>query len=291
MTVLWADDQQTVSETIASVIDQLGLHITYAKDGQIALQHLCKRTYDLLILDLKMPPDVWGGLWLLEQLKDRQIKLPTIILSGEGAQSETIKGIRLGADDYVMKDRADVELMQRIRDVRAKYDPTLTLRSLIAAGEDESFECKETLRWHVVQQRFDKIPEHAVMKTIAAFLNTKGGTLAIGVRDDGAVVGLEADRFESHDKALLHFDNAVKTWLSNVAAQYLRVSLVSVQEREVMKIDCQRSAIPIYTRTLLGGEVDFFVRRAASSVKLRIDEAVSYINSHFPSRPQDVGMK
>lgn len=281
MNVLWVDDQQAVSRSLASIVEELGLTITYATDGHMALELLCGRAFDLLILDLKMPPHVWGGLWLLDQLKAQQIKLPTIILSGEGTQSETIKGIRLGADDYVTKDRAELELVQRIQDVCAKYDPAFTLRGLIAAGENDRFECKETLRFHIVQRRFDKIAEHAAMKTVAAFLNTKGGTLVIGVRDDGTVAGMAADGFDSHDRALLHFDNAVKTWLSDVATQYLKVSIIVLPEGDVMKIDCQRSAIPIYTRTINGNDLDFFVRRAASSMKLKIDDAVSYISSHF----------
>ncbi len=257
MTVLWADDQQVVSQTISSITTQLGLQITYATSGESALRHLLERSYDLLILDLKMPPDVWGGLWLLQQLKDRRIKVPTIILSGEGTQAETIKGMRLGADDYVMKDQARVELVQRIQDLRAKYDPALLLRALITAGESDRFECKETLRWHVVQKGFDKIPENAAMKTVAGFLNSKGGTLIIGIKDDGTIVGLEPDRFESHDKALLFFDNLVKVWLSDVAAQYLAVSFVHLQEHDVMRIDCRPKTIPIYTRAMTGNDVDF----------------------------------
>ena len=175
-------------------------------------------------LDLKMPPDVWGGLWLLQQLKDRRIKVPTIILSGEGTQAETIKGMRLGADDYVMKDQARVELIQRIQDLRAKYDPALLLRALITAGQVIVLSVKRLFVGMSCRKGSNKIPENAAMKTVAGFLNSKGGTLVIGIKDDGTIVGLEPDRFESHDKALLFFDNLVKVWLSDVAAQYLAVS-------------------------------------------------------------------
>ena len=66
---------------------------------------------------------------------------------------------------------------------------------LIKRGESKTLEFKSTLRWNLKENRQDdKFITHAVLKTVAAFLNTDGGDLLIGVADDGAIVGIEADR-------------------------------------------------------------------------------------------------
>ncbi len=72
---------------------------------------------------------------------------------------------------------------------------------LIKQGESKTLEFKSTLRWNLVEDRKDdKVITHAALKTVAAFLNTEGGDLLLGVADDGSVVGIEVDRFESNDQ-------------------------------------------------------------------------------------------
>ena len=60
-----------------------------------------------------MPPEEWGGLWALEEIRKFNQKIPVIIISGEGTQSETIKALRMGAD-YVTKDDLQTDLLQRV---------------------------------------------------------------------------------------------------------------------------------------------------------------------------------
>lgn len=281
LSILWADDQPNVSQTFAALINEIGARVTHATDGTAALDCLRTGPFDVLITDLKMPPGEWGGLWLLEQMQLAKIRVPTLVLSGEGTQIETIKAIRSGADDYVTKDLADSELVQRVRELAEKLGPPASLLRLIRGGENSTFECKETLRWNIQAQRIDKNLEYSAMKTLAAFLNSQGGTLVIGVKDNGEVTGLERDGFETRDKALLHFDNLVKAALGDTVTQFLRVTFVPVDEREVLRIDCRPSLVPVYLKGQTGGELEFYIRRTASSVKLRLDEVVSYVQAHF----------
>src|SRR3972149_581196 len=66
---------------------------------------------------------------------------------------------------------------------------------LIKQGESKTLEFKSTLRWNLQEDRQDdKAVTHAILKTIAAFLNTEGGDLLIGVADDGSVRGIECNR-------------------------------------------------------------------------------------------------
>ena len=80
---------------------------------------------------------------------------------------------------------------------------------LIKQGESKTLEFKSTLRWNLREDRKDdKRITHAALKTIAAFLNTEGGDLLLGVADDGAIVGIEKDRLDNDDKFMRHLAQA-----------------------------------------------------------------------------------
>lgn len=112
--LLWADDQQDVVATFRSLLSSLKPKITTVSTGNSALELLKAQSFDILILDLMMPPDVWGGLWLLEQIANQDMRIPVVVLSGEGSQEQTIQALRLGAYDYVIKDRIQSELLPGI---------------------------------------------------------------------------------------------------------------------------------------------------------------------------------
>lgn len=112
--ILWADDQADVAKTLSSLLSPLKAKITIVTSGEDAINSLRQSNYDLLVLDLSMPPGKWGGIWALEELSKLSVKLPVLVLSGEGTQSETIKALRLGARDYVTKDTAHLELYNRV---------------------------------------------------------------------------------------------------------------------------------------------------------------------------------
>src|SRR6478672_614180 len=121
--ILWADDQTAVQETLSTLLSDLRPEIVHVQDGEEALGKLRREHFDLLILDLKMPPRDWGGLWLLEQMHQSRVEIATLVLSGEGTQAETIKALRTGASDYVTKDNAKQELRERVIEVLRKDGP------------------------------------------------------------------------------------------------------------------------------------------------------------------------
>ena len=89
---------------------------------------------------------------------------------------------------------------------------------LIKRGESKTLEFKSTLRWNLKEDRKDdKFVTHATLKTIAAFLNTEGGDLLIGVADDGSIVGIERDQLESDDKFMRHLAQVVRNGLGDRA--------------------------------------------------------------------------
>lgn len=112
--ILLIDDQIEVAKTLSGLLTALGVKCGFAEDGEAGLARLIDDVFDLVVVDLRMPPDRWGGLWLLRQLTDRQLLVDTLVLSGEAGQPETIEAMRLGARDFVVKHNAQRELADRV---------------------------------------------------------------------------------------------------------------------------------------------------------------------------------
>jgi len=158
---------------------------------------------------------------------------------------------------------------------------------LIKRGESKTLEFKSTLRWNLREDRKDdQIPTYAVLKTIAAFLNTEGGDLLIGVGDDKSIVGIESDRFENEDKFMLHLSQVVRNGLGDRASTCIDPKTQIVQGKTVCAISCQRSPEPVFLRWKgmeTGPEGDFYVRSGPGSVRLAPDSAKQYIQTRFPN--------
>ncbi|MFI2187609.1 PleD family two-component system response regulator [Streptomyces sioyaensis] len=113
MRILVADDQADVARTLCRPLHKAGVRLRFAEDGHAALQEIAARPFDLLLIDMKMPPEEWGGLWLLGQLKDGEWRIPSLVLSGEGSKQQVIEALRLEAADWIVKDDAGQELLER----------------------------------------------------------------------------------------------------------------------------------------------------------------------------------
>jgi hypothetical protein len=158
----------------------------------------------------------------------------------------------------------------------------LTLREIIARGEGFDVEFKSTLRMNLVTSKKDPDIEHASLKSIAAFLNSSGGTLLIGVKDDGSVSGLESDQFQSSDRLLLHFWNLVKSSLGEHVAQYINAELDVIGGKQVLIVRVSKGSEPVFL-IRKGGKEEFYIRIGPSSASLGIQETISYIRTHFKS--------
>jgi len=99
-------------------------------------------------------------------------------------------------------------------------------------------EFKSTLRWNLKEARQDdKNVTHASMKTIAAFFNTEGGDLLIGVADDGSIVGIEADQLENDDKFMRHLAQVVRNGLGDRAGTCIDPKTQIVQGKTVCVVN------------------------------------------------------
>ena len=160
------------------------------------------------------------------------------------------------------------------------------VKELIARGESKTLEFKSTLRWNLKENRKDRQQvTHAVLKTIAAFLNTEGGDLIIGVNDAGEVVGIELDQFDSSDKFMLHLAQVVRNGLGDRASTCIDPRVQKLNGNSVCLVTCQRSPEPVFLKwsgvTPDAPEGDFYVRSGPGTVKLSPDSAKKYISTRF----------
>ncbi|MBQ8179319.1 MAG: ATP-binding protein [Candidatus Methanomethylophilaceae archaeon] len=145
----------------------------------------------------------------------------------------------------------------------------------IAKGESENLEFKSTLRTNLQTGETDKRMEKAVLKTIVAFLNSDGGTLMVGVSDDGAVCGIDLYSFDNRDKLNLHFTNMISSAIGNEFLPYISFRLVDFEEGSVLRVDCGRCRKPVFLRE--GKGELFYVRSGPSSVELTGANMINYV--------------
>lgn len=126
--ILVADDQSDVARTLCRPLQKAGARLRFVTDGEAALREIEANPFDLVLADMKMPPQEWGGLWLLRQLKDGGWRVPSLVLSGEGSKKQVIEALRLDASDWVDKDDAGDELLaQCVKILTDRLDQSLTL--------------------------------------------------------------------------------------------------------------------------------------------------------------------
>jgi len=153
------------------------------------------------------------------------------------------------------------------------------LIAVLSTGESDAVELKSTLRTNLHTGAADKRIELAVLKTLAGFLNTDGGTLIIGVSDDGTPVGIKTDGFPSEDKMSLHLVNIVKDRMGPEAMTAMNIHFDDYEDNRVMVVRCKRSSGPVYVKD--DNVERFYIRTGPSTTELTLSQAQSYIKQRF----------
>ncbi len=155
-------------------------------------------------------------------------------------------------------------------------NPERDLYDLIGRGEDAHLEFKSTMRQNLHTCRPGKEIELAWLKGVTAFLNTEGGILLLGVADDGSLLGLDADGFESDDKCRLHFKNLLNQHLGAEYAQQVQFELYELEGLRIGAVECERSKAPVFLRAK-NNEEAFLIRSGPSNIELSLSRALKYI--------------
>jgi hypothetical protein len=165
----------------------------------------------------------------------------------------------------------------------APRDPSTLAKSsaieLVTPGEGTHTEFKSTLRFNLRSGQEDKRMEQEVLKTIAAFLNTKGGTLMIGVGDDGKALGLDADKFTSEDKMNLHLVNLIRDRIGPHHMISVRPRFDNLDEKRILIVECTRGLSPAFVRD--GNIEHFFIRTGAATTELSGSQLQEFLKVRF----------
>lgn len=169
-----------------------------------------------------------------------------------------------------------------------EYDPgALSFEELIQNGESDELEFKSSLRWDYKNSVVNKDLESVIMKAVAAFANSDGGTLLIGVDDDGNILGLEKDMVSLRadlDKFELHLRNLFNHQFGEAfTARELKVSFPVIQGENICCIDINKSDTPLVVnlKTKNGPQEKFYVRSGNSSVEVKLSEINNYFQNRF----------
>lgn len=151
---------------------------------------------------------------------------------------------------------------------------------LIRRGESKKLEFKSTLRMNLFSGKPDWNIEHAVLKTIVAYLNTDGGTLLVGVSNNGEVMGIKNDGFPNEDRFLLHFKQLIKQHIGLNYAPMIEYTLVPVNGKNVLEIDCKKSDEAVFLKPDKNEE-EFYIRIGPSSERLTGSKLIEYVNRRY----------
>ena len=154
---------------------------------------------------------------------------------------------------------------------------------MIAAGESATLEFKSSLRWDVVRQCVNKQLRKVVAKSICGFLNTEGGTLLIGVSDDGAVLGIQDDinslSRKDRDGFLQELGQAISTHIGEAITPYVDISFDPVNGQEICRVTVDPSPSAVFLKD--GGTKEFYIRMGSSTKPVDTEEALKYIGEKW----------
>ena len=142
--VLVVDDEPTIREIVVSYLERDGFKTLEAADGNRARELLETDPPDLVVLDVMLPGT--DGLELCRWIRSRS-RLPVIMLTARGEESDRIVGLELGADDYVTKPFSPRELATRVRTVLRRSEPSVSrAESLTFEGLEVSARTREVTK-------------------------------------------------------------------------------------------------------------------------------------------------
>lgn len=155
----------------------------------------------------------------------------------------------------------------------------LDLSKILMDGESEEVEFKSTLRKNLHTGNKDPRIELSALKTLAGFLNTNGGTLVVGVADDGSPIGIQADSFENEDKMSLHLANILKSRMGVTAMTNVHVRFDDHEDNRVLVVKCGKSPTPVFVKD--DDRERFYIRTGPSTTELTASQTQEYFKQRF----------
>lgn len=143
-TVLVVEDDAAIRRGVCDALRFNGYEVREAADGQAGLEAALADGVDLVLLDVLMPRR--DGLSVLQELRKARPSLPVIFLTARGQEQDRVRGLRAGADDYVVKPFSAAELIARVEAVlRRSPERPEAIKALAVAGRRVDFQRREVV--------------------------------------------------------------------------------------------------------------------------------------------------
>jgi DNA-binding response OmpR family regulator len=304
--ILLVDDNAINLQLLIETLDDQGYRLLVARSGEETLRIARKAKPDIILLDIMMPGI--DGYETCARLKSDETTRNSVVIFLTALQSteEKVRGLSMGAMDFITKPfdpeeiiarvsiqldnhRKHKELLEQNQQLAEELATTLEtgsrdrdtrterIKSIISSGESNRVEFKSTLRWNLKTDRSEKVIDKAWLKSVAAFLNSDGGVLLVGVEDNGDILGIEADNFDNEDKYLLHVNNRIQQHIGLEHAGFIGYQLVPADNKKVLLIECQPSPSPVFLK--ISKEEEFYIRVGPGSRRLSTSEVVAYVTN------------
>lgn len=151
--ILIVDDEKNILLTVRHALEPKGYEVASASTGEEALRLLEQQVFDLLLLDLKLPGI--DGMSVLKEARERQPRVPVVIISAYGTVGNAVAAMKLGAIDFLEKPFSPEELRETVRRILAR-------RELPEAAAAENYEsCIALSKKNVSERHFDAAIAHA----------------------------------------------------------------------------------------------------------------------------------
>lgn len=154
------------------------------------------------------------------------------------------------------------------------------LKKLIIEGESNTVEFKSTLRFNIKSQQNDEEIEHAWLKTIAAFLNTLGGHLLVGINDEGGLLDLKLDNFTSYDTLLQFVGSKIENQIGPQFIPFIKYEIEEIDGKHLLVFTVVKSTRPVFLKKGKTEEL-FYVRTGNASKNLKDAKLVEYVTNNF----------
>jgi len=158
-----------------------------------------------------------------------------------------------------------------------------SLLEYINTGESTILEFKSSSRWDYYQEKINKELKMEIIKTVAGFMNSEGGTLLIGVNDDGEIVGIENDVKTLSKKNLdgyeLHLNSVIASSIGPEYTPFINICFDEFEDKKVCIIEIESSTHPIFIKN--NDRREFYIRQGNSTRLLDSEETHKYIEIKF----------
>jgi len=177
-----------------------------------------------------------------------------------------------------------LEQLDNMIDVMGDLTGADKVRAMVREGESSKLEFKQTLSWNVRLNQKDIAMQIASLKQIVAFLNSSGGTLLIGVADDGSIPGINFEIEKLHKNSLDSFQTTFKNLLKDRIGEqfypYFDVVIHNLDDVHVLLVNCRPSRKTCWLINPVTKKEEFYVRAPAATDKLEGRALMDYIDNH-----------